>query len=36
MGQESMIGLVFPAENDAKNFHKQMVGRKEIKRTSFT
>ncbi len=31
-----MIGLVFPAENDAKNFHKQMVGRKEIKRTSFT
>jgi hypothetical protein len=33
MGQECMIGLVFPAENDARNFHKQVVGRKELKGT---
>ena len=36
MGQECMIGLVFPAENDAKNFYKQVVGRKELKGTSST
>jgi hypothetical protein len=36
MGQECMIGLVFPAENDARNFHKQVVGRKELKGTSST
>lgn len=26
-----MIGLLFPTENDARNFHKQVVGRKELK-----
>jgi hypothetical protein len=31
-----MVGLVFPAENDARNFHKQVVGRKQLKRTSST
>jgi hypothetical protein len=36
MGQECTIGLVFPAENDARNFHKQVVGRKELKGTSST
>ena len=30
-----MIGVVFPAEGDAKNFYKQVSNRKEIKRTSF-
>ena len=30
-----MIGLVFPAESDAKNFHKHVVGRKELKGTSY-
>src|SRR5216683_1390844 len=32
--QECMIGIVFPAEGDAKNFYKQVSNRKEIKRTS--
>jgi hypothetical protein len=36
MGQECMIGLVFPAEHDARNFHKQVVSRKELKGTSST
>ena len=30
-----MIGIVFPAEGDAKNFYKQVSNRKEIKRTLF-
>ncbi|KAI0002471.1 hypothetical protein BJV74DRAFT_765469 [Russula compacta] len=30
-GDECMIGIVFPAEGDAKNFHKQVSNRKEIK-----
>ena len=30
-----MIGIVFPAEGDAKNFYKQVTNRKEIKRTLF-
>jgi hypothetical protein len=34
MGQECMVGLVFPSENDARNFNKQVVGRKMLKRTS--
>ena len=29
-----MIGIVFPAEGDAKNFYKQVSNRKEIKRPS--
>ena len=29
-----MIGIVFPAEGDARNFYKQVATRKEIKRTS--
>ncbi len=31
-----MIGLVFPAENDAKNFYKHVGNRKELKCTSST
>jgi hypothetical protein len=34
MGQECMVGLVFPSENDARNFNKQVVGRKMLKRMS--
>src|SRR5882672_4050231 len=34
IGQECTIGIVFPAEGDAKNFYKQVSNRKEIKRTS--
>ncbi|KAH9965310.1 hypothetical protein BC827DRAFT_1355591 [Russula dissimulans] len=30
-GDECMIGIVFPAEGDAKNFYKQVSNRKEIK-----
>ena len=32
MWQDCMIGLVFPAEGDARNFYKQVSNRKEIKR----
>ena len=31
-----MIGIVFPAEADAKNVYKQVSNRKELKRTPST
>lgn len=30
-GDDCMIGIVFPAESDARNFYKQISSRKEIK-----
>ncbi len=30
-----MIGIVFPAEGDARNFYKQVSNRKDIKRMFF-
>jgi hypothetical protein len=36
MEQECMVGLAFPAESDARNFHKQVVGRKGVKSTLST
>lgn len=34
--KECMIGIVFPAEADAKNVYKQVSNRKELKRTPST
>ena len=34
MGQDCMIGIVFPAEADARNIYKQVSNRKELKRMS--
>ncbi|KAH9177699.1 hypothetical protein EDB89DRAFT_1933996 [Lactarius sanguifluus] len=33
-GDDCMIGIVFPAEGDARNFYKQVSNRKEIKPTA--